>query len=68
MIEVIPLAAAIFWDCNFMLCLKHTLNLARKLELKTKRLKVEMVNEQIRQIWTNRTIVELNLFFINNLI
>lgn len=67
MIEAIPLAAAIFWDSNFALCPRHTLNLARKLGLKTKGLKAEMVNKRIWQIWANKTITELDLLFTNNL-
>ena len=50
MVEVIPLAAAIFWDPNFALCPKHGLNLLRKLEFKTKRLKAKVVNKRIGQI------------------
>ena len=67
MVEAIPLAAAIFWDPNFALWPRHTLNLARKLGLKTKRLKAELVNERIRQFWANRIIAKLNQLFKNNL-
>ena len=66
MVEAIPLAAAIFWDPNFLLCPKHTPKLAKKLGLKTKNLKAEIVKEQIGQIWANRTIAELDLLFMNN--
>ncbi len=66
MVEAIPLAAAIFWDPNFLLCPKHTLKLVKKLGLKTKNLKAEIVKERIGQIWANRTIAELDLLFKNN--
>ncbi len=65
-VEAIPLAAAILWDPNFLLCPKHTLKLAKKLELKMKNLKAEIVKERIGQIWANRIIVELDLLFKNN--
>ncbi len=61
-----PTGAAIFWDPNFLLCPKYTLKLAKKLGLKTKNLKAEIVKERIRQIWMNRTIAELDLLFKNN--
>lgn len=66
MVESIMLAAAIFWDSNFALCPGHYLNLTRKLEFKTKRLKVKRVNDRILQIRPNRTIAKLNLLFMNN--
>ena len=66
MVETISLAATIFWDPNFALCPRHTLNLARKLGLKTKELKAEVINERIGQIWANKTIAELDLLFTNN--
>ncbi len=66
MVEAIPLAAAIFWDPNFTLCTRHTLNLAKKLGLKTKNLRADIVKERIGQIWTHRTIAELDLLFKNN--
>ena len=66
MVEAIPLATAIFWDPNFALCPRHILNLARKLGLKTKKLKAEVINKRIGQIWANRIIAELDLLFINN--
>lgn len=50
-----------------MLFTRHTLNLAKKLELKTKNLKADMFIEQIRQIWDNKIIVKLEIFFSNNL-
>ncbi len=67
MVEAISLAAAIFWDSNFLLCPKYTLKLAKKFELKTKNLKAEIVKERIGQIWANRIIAELDLLFKNNL-
>lgn len=67
MVKVILLAATIFWNPNFALYPRHTLNLVKKLGLKTKGLKAKVVNERIGQIWANRTIVELDLFFTNNL-
>ena len=47
MIEVILLAAAVFWDPNFVSCSWHTLNLAKKLGLKIKNLKSNIVKERI---------------------
>ena len=67
MVEAIPLAAALFWDPNFLLCPRHTLNLAKKLGLKSKSLKANVVKERIGQIWANRTIAELDVLFTNNL-
>ena len=46
-VETITLAAAIFWDPNFVPCPRHTLNLARKLGLKTKNLPSALVKERI---------------------
>ncbi len=66
MVEAIPLAAAIFWDPNFLLYTRHTLNLTKKLGLKTKNLRADIVKEQIGQIWAHRTIVKLDLLFKNN--
>ena len=65
-VEAIPLAAAIFWDPNFLLCLKHTLKLVKKLGLNMKNLKAEIVKEQIGKIWANETIAKLDLLFKNN--
>ena len=66
MMEAISLAAALFWGPNFLLCSMHTLNLAKKLGLKTKSLKIELVKLQTREIWANGTIVELDVLFTNN--
>lgn len=66
MVEAILLAATIFWDPNFMMCNRHTLNLTKKLGLKKKNLKVEIVKERIEQILDNKTIAKLNLLFTNN--
>ena len=66
MIEAIPLVAAIFWDLNFVLYSRYIFNLARKLGLKTKRLKVIVLNRWMGQIWANKIIEELNLLFRNN--
>ncbi len=66
-VEAIPLAMAIFWDLgNFVLCARHTLNLAKKLGLKTKNLKTVIVKERIEQIWANRTLARLDELFANN--
>ena len=65
-VEAIPLAAGIFWDHNFALYPRYTFNLTRKLGLKIKELKAKVENERIRYIWANKTIPELNLFFMNN--
>lgn len=66
-VEVITLATAIFWDFNFYLCLRHTLNLVKKLGLKTKSFKVDIVKERIRQVLVNKIITELDMLFNNNL-
>ena len=66
MVEAIMLAAAIFWDSKFALCPRYTLNVARKLGLKTRRLKAKVINERIRKIWANKTIAELDLLFTND--
>ena len=49
-VETIPLAAAIFWDPNFVPCPRHTLNLAKKMGLKTKNLSCILVKERIKLI------------------
>ena len=66
MMEAILLAIAFFLDPNFLLYPKYTLNLAKKLGLKIKSLKVNLVKVQIGKIWANRTIAELDILFINN--
>ncbi len=66
MVKAISLAAALFWDPNFLLCPRHILNLVKKLGLKTKNLKVDIVKERIGQIWANKTIAELDVLFTNN--
>lgn len=47
-IKLILLAVAIFSKHNFMLCFWHTLNLVKKLGLKTKDIKNDQVKEWIR--------------------
>ena len=66
MVEAILLAIAFFRDPNFLLYPRHTLNLAKKLGLKIKSLKVNLIKEQIGEIWANRIIAELNVLFTNN--
>ena len=66
MVKVIPLAAVLFWDHNFIFCLRYTLNLAKKLGLKTKRLKTNIVKEYIQKILANRTIAQLDKLFNEN--
>ena len=66
MVKVISLAATLFWDPNFLLCPKHTFNLAKKLGLKTISLKVGLIKMRIREIWANRIIAELDVLFTNN--
>ena len=66
MVKAIPLTAAIFWDPNFVLRTRHTLNLAKKLGLKTKNVKNNLVKERIRQIWANRIMAGLDKLFANN--
>ncbi len=66
-IKAIPLAIAIFWyPSNFVPCVWHTLNLAKKLGLKTKNLKTDIVKEQIEQIWANRILTRLDKLLANN--
>ncbi len=64
--EAILLAAALFWEPNFFLCPQHILNLVKKLGLKNRSLKVDVVKERIGEIWANRTIAELDVLFTNN--
>ncbi len=47
MVETIPLAVAIFWDPNFLPCTRHILNLAKKLGLKMKNLRADIIKKQI---------------------
>ena len=47
-VETIPLVAAIFWDPNFVPCSRHTLNLAKKIDLKTRNLSSALVKERIQ--------------------
>lgn len=42
-------------------------NLAKKLDLKTKNVKNNLVKEQIEQIHTNKIIARLDKLFTNNL-
>ena len=67
MIEAIPLVGTSFWDLNFLLYPKYILNFVKKLELKTKNLKANIVKKQIRQIWAIKIIAKLDILFINNL-
>lgn len=45
MIKGILLAAAIFWDPNFVFCTRRTLKLIKKLGFKTKNIKNNLVKE-----------------------
>ena len=65
-VETIPLTAAIFWDPNFVLCLRHMLNLAKKMGLKTRNLSSTLVKERIQSIWANKTIGQLDALFKEN--
>ncbi len=67
MVKTILLAIAIFYDPNFLLCTRYTLNFAKKLELKTKNLRVDIIKERIRQIWAYKMIAKLDPLFTNNL-
>ena len=66
MVEIIPLAAAILWDLNFVSCPRHTLNLTTKLGLKTKNLFSTLVKEHIQSIWANRIVGQLDALFKEN--
>lgn len=66
-VKTIPLAVAIFWNFNFTLCPKHSLNLGKKLGLRIKTLKAKVVKELIGQIWANKIITKLDLLFTNKL-
>ena len=66
-VEAIPLAVAIFWDPSFILCSWYISNLAKKLDLKTKNLKNNIVKEYIQKIWANRIIAQLHELFKSNL-
>ena len=65
-VRTISLATALFWNPNLLLCPRYTLNLAKKLGLKTKSLEIDLVKVQIGEIWANRTIAELDALFTNN--
>lgn len=67
MVEAILLATIIFEESNFQVCIRHTLNLAIRLGLKTESMKFKVVKERIGQIWANRTTIELDVLFNNNL-
>ena len=47
MVETIFLAATIFQDANFIFCLKHMLNLVKKMVFKAKKLKTNIVKKHI---------------------
>ena len=66
-VETIILAAAIFWDLNFELCPRRTLNLAKKLGLKTRNFSSALVKELIQSLWASRTIKQLDALFKKNL-
>lgn len=66
MIEIISLVMPIFWDCIFVLCPWNTLNLVKKLGLKIKNFKSDIVKECIQKIWANKIITQLNKLFNNN--
>ncbi len=66
MVDAIPLAMTIFGDLgNFVFYAWHTLNLVKKLGLKTKNLKTNIVKERIEQIWANRILAGLDKLFAN---
>ena len=62
-VETIPLAAAIFWNPNFIPCPRHTLNLAKKMSFKVKNLSSALIKERIQSIWANKTIGQLDALF-----
>lgn len=66
MVKAILLPIAIFWNHNFEFCIWHILNLIKKLGLKTKNAKNDIVKEWIGQIWANKIQTGLNKFFFNN--
>lgn len=67
MVETILLAVAIFWNpSNFVPYAWHTLNLAKKLDLKIQNLKTNIVKERKKQIWTNKILAGLDKLFANN--
>lgn len=66
MVEAILLAAIIFLDRNFVFCIWHIFNLTEKLGLKIKKVKNDLVKEQIRQIWANKTMAGLDKLFAKN--
>lgn len=61
------LAMAVFWDLSFILCSRHTLNLAKKPGLKIKSYKSNIVKKSIQKIYINKIIVQLNKFFKSHL-
>ncbi len=50
-----------------MPCAWHMLNLIKKLGLKIKNLKIDIVKERIEQIWANKILAGLDELFANNL-
>lgn len=65
-IEAIPLAAVLFGNPLFAPCLRHTMKLASKLELKTWSIANGIVKERIEFVWANKTIHQLDQLFQNN--
>ena len=66
LVKAIPVAVAIFCNFKFLLCTRNTLNFTKKLRLKIKNLRVNIIKEWIEQIWAYKIIAKLNLFFTKN--
>lgn len=66
MVKAILLIDTIFWDSHLLLYFKHIFKLTKKFGIKMKNLKAKIVKEQIEQIWANKIIAKLDLFFTNN--
>lgn len=56
-----------FWDFDFIFCLYYILNLIKNLRLKIKRLKIDIIKDYIRKIWTNQIIVQLKKLINKNM-
>ena len=65
-VETISLATAIFLVPNFVPCPRHTLNLAKKMGLKTRNLSSALVKERIQSIGAKKTIGQLDVLFKEN--
>lgn len=64
MLKAIQLSSLIFWDETFIPCPHYNLQLAKKLDLKTKHIKNIIIIERLKIIGENKTIIRLNSLFM----